>query len=392
MEKIRLNADKWNDRFVINFFRIICVIEVILIGYFNLIKLRYYCEYDSSSYFLKAYEMYRQRTLFISDWVDQTSLYFDSPVPLAALLMNVFHNIFPSYGIANCMITAANIYLFHRILKDLDFPEMSRLVALAFFLCPYLTTPFDIVNDLGYYSCLFVSAGFYSVKILISLMYLLSMERLLHSGRKNAWMLLTVIGLFVSGMSSGYHLAMYAVIPGCVYAVWYFWTNRERKDYFSTILYNAACMAALVIGKLVQSHALQYKSREDVIAWIGLEDLWDNFISILLGNLLGINALPRESNVTALSAEGIAVVLGLLMAVVFVAGIVYACRRKVYKKTAYMFFIAWGAVNALLLLLINSRYGDPVFETRYMLPCIITEMVVIAGAICLNNSDTAISS
>ena len=151
MEKIRLNADKWNDRFVINFFRIICVIEVILIGYFNLIKLRYYCEYDSSSYFLKAYEMYRQRTLFISDWVDQTSLYFDSPVPLAALLMNVFHNIFPSYGIANCMITAANIYLFHRILKDLDFPEMSRLVALAFFLCPYLTTPFDIVNDLGYY-------------------------------------------------------------------------------------------------------------------------------------------------------------------------------------------------------------------------------------------------
>lgn len=83
---------------------------------------------------------------------------------------------------------------------------------------------------------------------------------------------------------------------------------------------------------------------------------------------------------TALSAEGIAVVLGLLMAVVFVAGIVYACRRKVYKKTAYMFFIAWGAVNALLLLLINSRYGDPVFETRYMLPCIITEMVVIAGA------------
>ena len=74
MEKIRLNADKWNDRFVINFFRIICVIEVILIGYFNLIKLRYYCEYDSSSYFLKAYEMYRQRTLFISDWVDQTSL------------------------------------------------------------------------------------------------------------------------------------------------------------------------------------------------------------------------------------------------------------------------------------------------------------------------------
>ena len=116
--------------------------------------------------------MYRQGTLFISDWVDQTSLYFDSPVPLAALLMNIFHNIFLSYGLANCMITAANIYLFHCILKDLDFPEMSRLIVLAFFLCPYLTTPFDIVNDLGYYSCLFVSAGFYSVKILISLMYL----------------------------------------------------------------------------------------------------------------------------------------------------------------------------------------------------------------------------
>lgn len=75
MEKIRLNADKWNDRFVINFFRIICVIEVILIGYFNLIKLRYYCEYDSSSYFLKAYEMYRQRTLLsATGWIRQACI------------------------------------------------------------------------------------------------------------------------------------------------------------------------------------------------------------------------------------------------------------------------------------------------------------------------------
>lgn len=170
-------------------------------------------------------------------------------------------------------------------------------------------------------------------------MYLLSMERLLHAGRKNAWMLLTVIGLFVSGMSSGYHLAMYAVIPGCVYAVWYFWTNRERKDYFSIILYNAACMAALVIGKLIQSHVFQYKSREDVIAWIGLEDLWDNFISILLGNLLGINALPRESNVTALSAEGVAVVLGLLMAVVFVAGLSMRADGRCIRKQRICFLL-----------------------------------------------------
>lgn len=73
MEKIRLNADKWNDRFVINFFRIICVIEVILIGYFNLIKLRYYCEYDSSSYFLKGC-IARGRFLSATGWIRQACI------------------------------------------------------------------------------------------------------------------------------------------------------------------------------------------------------------------------------------------------------------------------------------------------------------------------------
>ena len=81
---------------------------------------------------------------------------------------------------------------------------MSRLIVLAFFLCPYLTTCSDIVNDLGYYSCLFVSAGFYSVKILISLMYLLSMERLLHAGRK-CMDALNGNRSFCERMSSGHH-------------------------------------------------------------------------------------------------------------------------------------------------------------------------------------------
>lgn len=386
MGKNNLSIGKIKDKAIINLFRIVCAIEVFLIGYYNLVKLKYYCDYDSSSYFLKAFEMYRQGTLFISDWAEQTSLYFDSPVPLAALLMNIFPNIFTAYGVANCLIVAANICLLRLILKDLHFDAMSQLVTMAFFLCPYMTTPFDIVNDLGYYSCLFVSAGFYSVKITISLLYLVSMEQLLHYGKKNAWMFLSVICLFVSGMSSGYHLAMYVIIPGCVYAVWYFWFNRDKKDYISTILYNLVCIVAIVLGKIVQTNVLGYKSREDVIAWIGLEDLWENFISILLGNLLGINALPRESNVTVLSVEGIAVVLGLVMAFVFGVGIVYAYKKKVHKNTEYMFLILWGVVNAILLLLINSRYGDPVFETRYMLPCIITEMIVIAGVLCSNRS------
>ena len=62
--------------------------------FINLTQMKYHMGFDASSYYLKALEMYKQGTIFVKNWTDQTTLYFDSAVPLAAFLMNIFKNIF----------------------------------------------------------------------------------------------------------------------------------------------------------------------------------------------------------------------------------------------------------------------------------------------------------
>lgn len=50
------------------------VYELLMIGYINLTKMEYYTGNDAFGFYLKAVEIWRQKTLFPANWAEQTIL------------------------------------------------------------------------------------------------------------------------------------------------------------------------------------------------------------------------------------------------------------------------------------------------------------------------------
>lgn len=84
---------------------VILAAQVAAIVVFNFTRMKYCMDYDSICALTQAREIWRQKTLALSDWTYQTTLGWDSGVPLAALLYGVTKNLFVSYGIVNCLFT-----------------------------------------------------------------------------------------------------------------------------------------------------------------------------------------------------------------------------------------------------------------------------------------------
>ena len=103
-------------------------IQILVLIIFNLTQMQYHIGYDASSSYLKAMEMGKQHTLFVDHWVEQTNLFYDSPVPLAAVIYLITENIFISYGIANIIISAVFLSIFYMILCTFHLSDLSKII------------------------------------------------------------------------------------------------------------------------------------------------------------------------------------------------------------------------------------------------------------------------
>lgn len=367
--------------------------EMIMLCYVNLTQLSYHMGYDASSYYLKAIEIWKQKTLFIDHWVEQTTLYFDSPVPLAALFMFIFKDIFLSYGVANLIIDFFMILFLIRIMKKLKLSPLAVMVVLSIFLCPFISPNFGNSNDLGYFSCILTSCSCYSVKILISFMVLdcflmLSKKNKLRAGQ---WILilLTCVLVFISAVSSGYHVGITVLAPILVYGIFRVLHDNSLKRFLEKdMLFIYGNLALTLAGKWFAETVIQYTSRENGITLIGLERFWHNFGSIFLGYLKLLAGMKYESNVVALSAEGIGYLVGLFLALIFVILFLCCMRKSVKNAGDHTDMILLGIMvvyHIAMYAVISSSYGDPVFEIRYLiLPFLI---MVICMAKTLDDLD-----
>ena len=66
-------------------FFLLASVQMIAIVYINLTQMPYHMGYDASAYYLKAAEIWKHKTLFISHWAEQTTLELDTSLPLASL-------------------------------------------------------------------------------------------------------------------------------------------------------------------------------------------------------------------------------------------------------------------------------------------------------------------
>lgn len=171
------------EKCFIGFMLLFVLYESTMIIYLNLTQLSYHMGYDASVSYLMVNEIYKQKTIFLQNWVYTTTFCWDFPVPLAALFMFIFKDVFVAHGIANVVLVFLLVFLFVKVMDKLKMSLAAKLLVIIFLLCPYVDSEFANLNDLGYASCILTSASYYSLQMIISfaLIYcFISME----SGKK----------------------------------------------------------------------------------------------------------------------------------------------------------------------------------------------------------------
>lgn len=356
-----------------------------VIAFLNLTQMKYHLGYDSSSYYLKAMEMAKQGTLFIDHWAEQTTLYFDSAVPFAAVLYKLTGNIFFSYGMVNLVIDAAIFWVFYSILSSLRMKSISKAVCLNLISCLYVAPGFSNVNDLSYFSSTLSSGSWYGLKMLIVLMTI-KMALDLDEGKKNyLFIIVTEALLFISGVSSGWYLLVTVIAPLLLfYLVKVFVDNQYRSFLRSSVLMLLIGAVLIAVGKYIALHVIGFTSKDSSMTLIGLLDFWGNFSCIFLGFLELVGAFTYESNVSALGLHGIIHLLGLVIFIVLVIGCVFTARKlirnfKEYSK--YGMLLCVVGFNFVMFTVLNTKYALTIFETRYLIPLFILLAITVGAFI-----------
>jgi hypothetical protein len=359
--------------------------QVIVLGIFNLTQLQYHMGYDASSYFLKAIEMAKQGTVFVDEWVEQTTLYFDSSVPLAALFYAITGNIFVSYGIANFLIDIAIFGCFYSILKSLKLSSLTKGICLNLIACIYITPLFNNANDVSYFSSVLSSGNWYGLKTLIVLMTIKMIFDIEEHKENYIFIIVTEILLFISGVSSGWYLLMTVVAPLLVFYVIKTLAKNSYKELFNrkTLLLMIS-MVLIAVGKLVATHILEFESKDSNMVLVGLKDFWKNLGSIILGFMELVGSFAHESNVSALTLEGIIYLFGFLIFLICLIGTIVMTRGvlKAFERfERYAVLLTIVGFNLLMFTVLYTTYGQEIFETRYLIPLFILLVACVGGFI-----------
>lgn len=369
--KLRVNNYQFNIIKVLTIctFVILCW-QIIMLGYINLTQMQYHIGFDSSSFYLKATQMWKQKTLFCENWVEQTNLYIDTTAPLAALIYGLTQNIFFSYGLANFICDLALLFVMWKILKQLKVSSLASLICLNLLICPYFPAAFNNANDVGYAASVLTSGNWYGVRMLLMLLnfkIILDFEE----NKKNITLIVfTSILFFLSGMSSGYYILVTALAPILLFYIFKMFIKNDLNILFNkAILYISIESILVILGKIIAKRALGFVSIDSGMVLVGLLDFWKNIGSIFLGLIQLVAGLSLNSDVKAFTPEGISYALGFLIFIVCMIAVIFFLMNAFKKfeiNTGYMiaFFIA--CFNVLMFSIVYTTYGEPIFEIRYL--------------------------
>ncbi len=363
------------------------IAQIFLVCYINLTQMKYHIGYDASTFYLRAFEMWKQGKVFNpQNFVHQTTFFFDSPAPIAAFLMNFFHNIFLSYGIANLLVDFLLIFFLYKTSKSLNISNLGILMILNIFLSPHVPVFFNNGNDLGYVSSILTSMGCYSVKLLIGLIFVYSFLFV----RQNSvsirdFSLICSINcalFYLQGISSGFYLLLIILLPMIFFVATEFFIDNSIKIFKKEYLLIYFCIVVSLLGKITAIKVFHFTSKDTNQVWCGLLDFWKNVGSILLGFFELLAALPYGSNVKILTRIGIRFSFGLGIALISIIAFVEMIKKITrnwsdYKNHAISVFVV--LCNILIYAFCYSTYGALIFEARYLIIPFIFMLFCLAG-------------
>lgn len=350
---------------------LLCVGIVIQIGalaVFNLTRLPYESNYDSSCAYAQIVEMWRQKRILLKEWAYQTTLGIDSPVLLGALFYGITKNAFTAFGLANIVTVIVYACLFYDILKQADVKKNMRLLAVLFLLTPYST------GQLGYMPMLFTSAGSYAYKLLVPLLLIDILVRM-HKGQKikKYWYLILFATFFVfdTAVSSGEYILLCAVLPLIGYEILHVLIGNDIKQIFSKRL------GFLILESAIYVVGIKVGRRTGIIESVGSQMMLTkakHFPSVIAKCLTGIfqlfGGIPDYEDIPVTQTYGMMYLFRFFLAAVILASWIYLLKHlkenAKYKELVGMITCIF-AVNLIVLIFANVNYATKTFEYRYHL-------------------------
>lgn len=350
---------------------LLCVGIVIQIGalaVFNLTRLPYESNYDSSCAYAQIVEMWRQKRILLKDWAYQTTLGIDSPVLLGALFYGITKNAFTAFGLANIVTVIVYAFLFYDILKQADVKKNMRLLAVLFLLTPYST------GQLGYMPMLFTSAGSYAYKLLVPLLLIDILVRM-HKGQeiKKYWYLILFATFFVfdTAVSSGEYILLCAVLPLVGYEILHVLIGNDIKQIFNKRL------GFLILESAIYVVGIKVGRRTGIIESVGSQMMLTkakHFPSVIAKCLTGIfqlfGGIPDYEDIPVTQTYGMMYLFRFFLAAVILASWIYLLKHlkenEKYKELVGMITCIF-AVNLIVLIFANVNYATKTFEYRYHL-------------------------
>lgn len=350
---------------------LLCVGIVIQIGalaVFNLTRLPYESNYDSSCAYAQIVEMWRQKRILLKDWAYQTTLGIDSPVLLGALFYGITKNAFTAFGLANIVTVIVYACLFYDILKQEDVKKNMRLLAVLFLLTPYST------GQLGYMPMLFTSAGSYAYKLLVPLLLIDILVRM-HKGQeiKKYWYLILFATFFVfdTAVSSGEYILLCAVLPLVGYEILHVLIGNDIKQIFNKRL------GFLILESAIYVVGIKVGRRTGIIESVGSQMMLTkakHFPSVIAKCLTGIfqlfGGIPDYEDIPVTQTYGMMYLFRFFLAAVILASWIYLLKHlkenEKYKELVGMITCIF-AVNLIVLIFANVNYATKTFEYRYHL-------------------------
>lgn len=358
---------------------LIIVIQLLLIVYYNLFQGKYFIGYDHSVFYLQVIETWKQQQLMLDNWSWQTTLMWDSPMLLAIPFYGLTKDVFLSMGISNLIHIGLLCTVLYLILKQFDITTSGKLLFFSILFTPFFVTPALTNNQLDYFFVMFFDAAPYVVKISVIYFVLFTSTRIAQQEHITSKLFLlssfNLVCIFLTSVSSGLFVLMFGLAPlilGCVIhgIIINEWDQKKKRE----CVYLSICILISLVSKIFAIQVLGYESRDSIAIWTSVTQFWDNLFSIFTGYLLLTGGAAGYDNVQILTFMGIRYAFSIVISFsIFIMGLYGVIQAVKNKKISYTSLQVAAIIlgNVAMLIFCYTKYGHPVFESRYLIPVFI---------------------
>lgn len=319
--------------------------------------------------------VWEQGRLILQDWVYPTTMELDCALLFALPFYGLTGDPVLALHLADGVLVFAWAGVVWLLCRRLGARRGTAALAVLLVLAPWR------FGMLDYWNMLFLNAAQYSFKVLLPL--LLFALLLARRPRAGDWLLAAfcLAGIGLTGLSSGVYTAACGLAPVLLWFFWRCWRQACRPS-----AYQGVCAGGAVLATgagLWANAAFGAAAKGDSMTLVGAADFVTNAANCLVGFWRLFGGIPDgETPVEALSLAGVTTLLraGLAAALIWAAvravrGLRRWRRRLPDGAGCLVWMFGW---NLAVLLLTDTRYGDPLFEYRYHLMGAVPLLILLA--------------